>query len=126
MVRRFSEGTKETSSSGIDILGSEDDPVVAAWDGRVTFAGDLRGYGKVILIAHCETLTGVYANLSTLSVKRGEKVLKGQNIGVLSPSDGYANPMLHFELRDKTLPIDPMRHLKSRNVEEDNFQSGLR
>jgi murein DD-endopeptidase MepM/ murein hydrolase activator NlpD len=113
LVRRFSEGSKDTSNSGIDILGYEDAPVVAAWNGRVTFAGDLRGYGKVLLIAHCDDLTGVYANLSALTVRKGDNVLKGQNLGTLSGRVGESGSMLHFELRRKTLPIDPILHLKS-------------
>ncbi len=113
LVRRFSDGSKGASSAGIDILGQEHDPVVASWDGRVTFSGDLRGYGKVVLISHCDDLTGVYANLSALSVRRGDNVRKGQNLGTLSAQDGQSGPVLHFELREKTMPIDPMRYLKS-------------
>jgi septal ring factor EnvC (AmiA/AmiB activator) len=115
LVRRFSQGSKETSNPGIDILGSEEAQVVSAWDGRVTYAGDLRGYGKVVLIEHCDNLTGVYANLLALSVQRGDSVLKGQNLGVLAVLEGRSEAVLHFELRERTLPIDPMRHLRADN-----------
>jgi len=91
--------------SGIDIQASQGSPVLAAEEGVVTFAGELRGYGNVIYINHPGGYQTRYAHLqeNSLRVKVGQPVLRGQKIGA-SGKTGNANrpgiiPHLHFEIR---------------------------
>jgi lipoprotein NlpD len=97
---------------GIAILGQYGDPVVAAADGTVAYAGDgLKGYGNLVLIKHDSTYLTAYANNSSLQVRTNDFVSKGQKIAEVGGSD-INNPQLHFEIRVNGKPVDPEPYLK--------------
>jgi lipoprotein NlpD len=103
----FSEKTK-----GIDIAGKLGDPVTAASDGKVVYAGNsLRGYGNLVIIKHDNTYLTAYAHNRTLLVKEGDAVKKGQKIAEMGDTD--ANSVkLHFELRVNGKPVNPTPYLQ--------------
>ncbi|MBU3620868.1 peptidoglycan DD-metalloendopeptidase family protein [Polynucleobacter sp. CS-Odin-A6] len=103
----FSEKTK-----GIDIAGKLGDPITAAADGKVVYAGNsLRGYGNLVIIKHDNTYLTAYAHNRTLLVKEGDAVKKGQKIAEMGDTD--ANSIkLHFELRVNGKPVNPTPYLQ--------------
>ncbi|WP_233863382.1 peptidoglycan DD-metalloendopeptidase family protein [Paraburkholderia adhaesiva] len=107
MLNRFDDG----QNKGINIGGAAGDPIKAAADGRVVYAGNgLRGYGNLIIIKHDATFLTAYAHNSALMVKEGDAVSKGQKIAEMGNSDSD-RVMLHFEVRRQGKPVDPLKYL---------------
>ena len=108
VVEEFSEG----KNKGIDIAGKLGEPIQAASDGKVVYAGNsLRGYGNLVIVKHDNTYLTAYAHNRTLLVKEGDSVRKGQRIAEMGDSD--ANMVkLHFEVRVNGKPVNPMQFLQ--------------
>ncbi|HRL21833.1 peptidoglycan DD-metalloendopeptidase family protein [Alcaligenes sp. SDU_A2] len=103
-----------SSTKGIDIEGKVGDPVVAAADGKIMYAGNgVRGLGSMVLVGHSNGFITAYAHNSTLHVKTGQQVKKGQRIADLGQSD-TTSPRLHFEIRRSGTPVNPMSYLPAR------------
>lgn len=101
----------EARNKGLNIGGKPGDPVRAAADGRVVYAGSgLRGYGNLVIIKHDPTFLTAYAHNRALLVKDGDAVTKGQKIAEMGSSDAD-RVMLHFEVRRQGKPVDPMKYL---------------
>jgi lipoprotein NlpD len=104
----------EQRNKGIDIAGNLGDPVLAAADGKVVYAGSgLRGYGNLLIIKHNNTFLSAYAHNRQLLVREGQLVRRGQLIAELGNSDA-PSPRLHFEIRRQGRPIDPLAQLPAR------------
>ncbi|MDR2298461.1 MAG: peptidoglycan DD-metalloendopeptidase family protein [Comamonas sp.] len=107
-------GFDEARNKGYDISGKAGDPVVAAADGRVVYAGaGLRGYGNLIILKHNNTYLTAYAHNQSLLVKEDQSVKKGQKIAEMGSTDAD-RVKLHFEVRRQGKPVDPSRYLPSR------------
>ncbi|TFZ08645.1 LysM peptidoglycan-binding domain-containing protein [Ramlibacter humi] len=107
-------GFDEVKNKGLDIGGKAGDPVLAAADGRVVYAGaGLRGYGNLIILKHNNTYLTAYAHNQTLLVKEDQSVRKGQKIAEMGSSDAD-RVKLHFEIRRQGKPVDPARYLATR------------
>ena len=104
----------EARTKGIGIGGKAGDPVYAAADGRVVYAGSgLRGYGNLVILKHNGTYLSAYAHNQTLLVKEDQPVRKGQKIAEMGSSDAD-KVQLHFEIRRLGKPIDPAKLLPPR------------
>ncbi|MGP1628372.1 MAG: peptidoglycan DD-metalloendopeptidase family protein [Giesbergeria sp.] len=107
-------GFDEARNKGLDIGGKSGDPVVAAADGRVVYAGaGLRGYGNLIILKHNNTFLTAYAHNHALLVKEDQTVRRGQKIAEMGNTDSD-RVKLHFEIRRQGKPVDPARYLPSR------------
>ncbi len=107
-------GFDEARSKGLAISGKAGDPVLAAADGRVVYAGSgLRGYGNLVIVKHNATYLTAYAHNQTLLVKEDQAVRRGQKIAEMGSSDAE-RVQLHFEIRRQGKPIDPARLLPPR------------
>jgi len=105
------EPFSENKNKGIDIAGKLGDPVFAAADGTVVYAGSgLRGYGNLIIIKHNNTYLTAYAHNQSLAVKEQQVVKKGQRIAQMGQSD-TDRVKLHFEVRRQGKPVDPVKML---------------
>ena len=101
----------DAKNKGIDIGGKEGDPVQAAADGKVVYAGSsLRGYGNLVILKHNNTFLTAYAHNKTLLVKEDQTVKKGQKIAEMGSSDAD-RVKLHFEVRKQGKPVDPTKYL---------------
>ena len=99
---------------GLVIGGKGGDPVLAAADGRVVYAGSgLRGYGNLIILKHNNTYLTAYAHNQALLVKEDQSVRRGQKIAEMGSTDADG-VKLHFEIRKQGKPIDPARLLPPR------------
>lgn len=101
------------TSKGVDIAGTAGTPIVAAAAGRVLYAGNgLRGYGNLIIIKHNDDFLTAYGHNRKLLVKENDVVTKGQQIAEMGDTQAD-RVMLHFEVRQNTKPVDPMKFLPS-------------
>lgn len=97
---------------GIDIQASSGTAVKAAADGKVLFSSSpLRGYGNVVILEHGEGYTTVYAHNEANLVKEGDFVKKNDAIARVGSSGNATVPHLHFEIRYKTVPKNPIFYL---------------
>jgi lipoprotein NlpD len=110
IIGNFEEGKRK----GMVFGGKAGDPVLAAADGRVVYAGSgLRGYGNLVIIKHNANYLTAYAHNQTLLVKEDQAVKKGQKIAEMGSTDAE-RVQLHFEVRKQGKPIDPAKSLPSR------------
>jgi murein DD-endopeptidase MepM/ murein hydrolase activator NlpD len=94
--------------TGVDFGAPTGTPVRAVGDGVVKIAGVQRGYGNVIYIQHRNTKdTTVYAHLSHIGVKVGQRVAQGETIGAVGSTGMATGPHLHFEFRINNQPQNP-------------------
>ena len=105
-------GEFSETNKGIDIAGKVGEPVLAASDGKVVYAGNsLRGYGNLVIVKHDNTYLTAYAHNSKLLVKEGDTVRKGQKIAEMGDTDTTV-AKLHFELRVNGKPVNPTPYLQ--------------
>ena len=105
---------EEGKAKGLVIAGKAGDPVLAAADGRVVYAGSgLRGYGNLVILKHNNTYLTAYAHNQALLVKEDQAVRRGQKIAEMGSSDAE-RVQLHFEIRKLGKPIDPAKLLPPR------------
>ena len=99
-------------NDGINIAAARGAPVRAAENGIVAYAGnELRGFGNLLLIKHADGWTSAYAHNDRLLVRRGDQVRRGQIIARVGSTGSVTSPQLHFELREGSEAIDPLRLL---------------
>ena len=102
------------STKGIDLEGNPGDPVQAAADGKVMYAGNgVRGLGNLILLGHSNGFITAYAHNQELLVKTGQDITKGSKIATVGQTD-TTSPRLHFEIRRRGTPVDPLSYLPPR------------
>ena len=107
-------GFDEAKNKGIDIAGKLGDPVLAAADGQVVYAGaGLRGYGNLVFVKHNNTYLTAYAHNQRLLVKEDQKIRRGEKIAEMGSSDAD-RVKLHFEVRRQGKPVDPAKYLPAR------------
>jgi murein DD-endopeptidase MepM/ murein hydrolase activator NlpD len=101
-------------NDGINIAVPEGTEVKAAEGGTVAYAGnELKGYGNLVLIRHSDGWMTAYAHNSSVVVKRGETVKRGQTIARAGQSGGVPTPQVHFEIRKGSTPVDPTKYLSA-------------
>lgn len=98
-------------NKGIDIAGKSGTRVNAAADGVVVYAGgNLRGYGKLVIIKHNSHFLSAYGNNREIRVREGEDVKAGQMLAEAGTTSSNVE-MLHFEIRRDGKPKDPIGYL---------------
>lgn len=93
--------------TGVDLIAPPGTPVMAAAGGVVAQVGFIPEYGNIVDIDHDNGLTSRYAHLSKSLVKIGEIVMKGQKIALVGQTGRTTGPHLHFEVREKGIPLNP-------------------
>jgi lipoprotein NlpD len=110
LISGFGERDRDRHD-GIDLAAPEGTPVRAAEQGTVLFAGEQRGYGKLVLLAHGGDLVTVYAHNAKNLVKKGERVSRGEQIARVGHTGNATGPHLHFEVRVGARARDPLGFL---------------
>jgi murein DD-endopeptidase MepM/ murein hydrolase activator NlpD len=98
---------------GVDYGAPTGTPVRAVGDGIVDFAGVQNGYGNVVILHHSNDRTTLYAHLSHIDVRKGQRVEQSQKIGAVGMTGWATGPHLHFEFRIKGQHVDPLKIAKS-------------
>jgi lipoprotein NlpD len=95
--------------AGVDLPAMEGTPLESAGDGTVVFAGaGMSGYGNVVVVKHTPDWSTVYAHNAINLVKEGQSVEKGQVIAEVGSTGRATGPHLHFEVRRRGVPQDPL------------------
>ena len=102
---------RSTFHTGVDIIANPGTPVMAAAGGVVSAVEFLPEYGNIVDVDHDNGLTSRYAHLTRSLVKVGDVVMKGQKIALVGATGRVTGPHLHFEVREKGIPLNPNKFL---------------
>lgn len=113
IISEFGKTYSGRRNDGIDIALPSGTPIKAAENGVVIYAGDsLKDFGNTVLLRHENGLVTVYGHANELKVARGDIVKRGDEIAVSGMTGATETPKLHFEIRDNSVPVDPMGYLQ--------------
>lgn len=115
---------KQKAHLGVDYAAPTGTPVRTIGDGVVTFAGVQRGYGNVVEISHKDEQSTLFAHLSRIDVRKGQRVSQGDLVGAVGSTGASTGPHLHFEFRVKGQHQDPL--MIARNSENIPISPALR
>lgn len=104
IVSGFGDETGATRSIGVTLAPAAGAQIVAPAAGRVAFAGDYRGFGRIVIIDHDSGWTSLITNLGRLDVAVAAKVLQGSPLGLAGPG----RPTVTIELRKDGAPVNPL------------------
>ncbi|MBN9654397.1 peptidoglycan DD-metalloendopeptidase family protein [Halobacillus sp. GSS1] len=96
---------------GIDIAGVSDKTIKAADYGKVIEAGYRKSFGNKVVIDHGNGYETIYAHLSSIDVKKGQTVKKGEKIGVMGTTGRSTGVHLHFEIHKEGSLENPLSHV---------------
>ncbi|MCB0764698.1 MAG: M23 family metallopeptidase, partial [Flavobacteriales bacterium] len=97
--------------AGMDFTAKQGTPIYATGDGRVTFADySTNGYGLHVIVDHGFDYETLYAHLSELKVRNGQKVKRGDVIGLVGNTGLSAGPHLHYEVHKGGEAVDPANY----------------
>ncbi len=99
--------------NGVDYAAPTGTPVRTVGNGTVEFAGWQNGYGNVVEIRHANDRSTLYAHLSRIDVKKGQRVEQGERIGAVGATGWATGPHLHFEFRVNGQHHDPLKIAKA-------------
>lgn len=105
-------GEFEERNEGIDIEIAEGTEVLASADGKIIYSAGHHGFGNLVIIQHNEKHVTIYAHLQVITAKEGQTILTGELIGFSGKTGSAATPRLHFEIREYSKPVDPLKYLK--------------
>lgn len=97
--------------TGIDIEAPYGAPIYATANGLVVYAGWYSGYGNIVILKHPSGYETLYAHLSRIEVKNGEKVNSGQVIGYVGSTGRSLGPHLHYEVRLGSKCLPPLKFI---------------
>ena len=97
---------------GVDLAAPPNEPIYAAADGVVVFAGWAGGSGRTVRIHHRGSRETLYGHMSTILVKEGWEVTRGEVIGLLGKSGRATGHHLHFTFFLDGNAVDPLEHLE--------------
>jgi len=113
-AKRIINGKKRSIHWGTDFRAPAGTPVYAALSGKVVLAKELYFTGKTVIIDHGAGIHTLYAHLSKITVKEGERVKAGQLIGRVGSTGRSTGPHLHFGFYVADVKADPMIVIKER------------
>jgi len=96
---------------GLDVGAPIGTPIVAPADGVVTFSGPKPGFGNFVQIDHGYGVETIFGHASTLSVKKGQKVARGDKIATVGNTGYSTGPHVHYEVRVNGTPVDPLYYV---------------
>jgi murein DD-endopeptidase MepM/ murein hydrolase activator NlpD len=109
-MRKHPISGKWKAHKGVDFAAATGTPIHASGDGTISFKGQQRGYGNVIMIKHWSNYSTVYAHMSRFAagIHQGSKVSQGQVIGYVGMTGWATGPHLHYEFRINNVARNPM------------------
>lgn len=108
LVERYGEKTSDgRTSRGMTLQTRYGAQVVSPHDGLVLYAGDFRGYGRLLIIEHGEGYHSLLAGLGRIDSVVGQWLLAGEPVGVMTQDENSGAPRLYIEFRKDSQPINP-------------------
>ena len=111
--RNDPKGAGRRMHAGVDFAGARGTPIYATADGVVTFAGWQSGYGRLVKIQHAFGIETRYAHNTTIRVKVGQRVSRGDRISDMGATGRVTGTHLHYEVRLNGTPVNPMTYIKA-------------
>jgi len=99
---------------GLDISAASGTRVRSAGAGLVVFSGYRSGYGNTVVVDHGDGMKTLYGHMSRLGTKEGRRVSEGDVLGFVGSTGRSTGPHLHFEIRFRGEPVNPMCYLSGR------------
>ena len=99
--------------NGINVKATKGTHVKAIFDGKILFAGELEGYGNLIIVGHGDKYHSLYGHLDDINVSVDRVVKTGEIIGLSGDSGSLEGEVLYFELRRNGKPIKPLSWFRS-------------
>ncbi len=96
---------------GVDISNSAGTPIIAPADGIVTYTGPLGAFGNAISVNHGNKISTFYAHLQQQKVTQGQRVRRGDVIGLVGATGRATGPHLHYEIQVNDVPVDPTKYV---------------
>ncbi len=96
---------------GLDIGAAIGTPIVAPADGIITFSGAKPGFGNFVQIDHGYGVETIFGHASSVSVKKGQKVSRGDKIATVGNTGYSTGPHVHYEVRVNGTPVDPLYYV---------------
>ena len=116
LISSFGAKGRGLHNDGVNIMAPKGTVVRSAGSGIVAYAGnELRGFGNLLLIKHGNGWVTAYAHNEILTVRRGDKVKKGQAVARVGSSGNVFRPQLHFEIRKGNKALDPILNISNIN-----------
>ncbi|MFA6280956.1 MAG: peptidoglycan DD-metalloendopeptidase family protein [Candidatus Omnitrophota bacterium] len=112
VVDSFGENVNHISNKGINIKVKAGENIVAAESGKAIYANRIKGWGKTLILQHCNDFYSVYANLDDIFIREGYAIKKGETVGKVASLGSKGETILHFEIRKKYNAENPLSHLK--------------
>jgi murein DD-endopeptidase MepM/ murein hydrolase activator NlpD len=96
--------------NGLDIANYSNTEIIATAHGRISFVGETRGFGRLVMIEHGHGLTTRYAHLDRILKSRGDIVKRGDVIGYMGNTGRSTGTHLHYEVRLNGMPVNPKKY----------------
>ena len=119
--QKESDLTEPDREDGIKIETGADSTAKSVAGGRVVYADSFKGYGMLIIIDHGSGYHSLYGNLENFSIKAGDLLVEGMDVGTIRKSNDADAPSLYFELRHKGKPINPMNWLRYQPIRHGGY-----
>ncbi|WP_212112099.1 M23 family metallopeptidase [Bartonella queenslandensis] len=114
LLSQFGQKKGTVMNRGIDIAVPEGSSVKASENGVVIYAGDgLKELGNVVMIRHENNIITIYGCNSKLTVNKGQRIRRGDEIAKSGVSGNVKTPRVYFEMRKNSLPVDPLKYLEN-------------
>lgn len=110
-MRNHPLGGYSKMHNGIDIASPVGTPIKAPADGVVVYSGPKSGYGNMVIVDHGYGISTVFAHASTLSVKTGVQVKRGDLLAKVGSTGASTGPHLHYEVQVDGIPADPTEYI---------------
>jgi len=107
--------------TGVDLGATTGTNIYAAQDGYVTLAKENGGFGLCIIIDHGNGLKTLYGHCSKLLVSVGDKITRGQIIGLVGMTGSATGPHLHFEVQLNNTPVEPLAYIEKQDPNKINL-----
>ena len=107
-VHRIRNGNIDAGfHKGVDLKADKGTPILASSSGVVLLAAVLKAHGRTVLLNHGQGVMTIYLHMNAITVKPGQKVVKGQKIGIVGSSGLSTAPHVHWGLYVHGVPVDP-------------------
>ncbi len=104
---------RSAKHQGLDFVGVSQEKIISPSVGKVILAGRYSDYGNAVVIDHGFGITTRYGHLSTIKVKNGQMVKKGEVIALQGSTGRSTGQHLHYEVRYKNMPLNPKKFLEA-------------
>lgn len=111
-IQKSSQHSYSIPHKGIFLGSKFQEPVKAVFEGTVSYAGELPGFGRTVVVDHGDHYYTVYAHAEELKVKTGESVSQNQIVATAGKSRLHADSGVYFEIRHFSEPYDPQQWMK--------------